>query len=75
MSGGGLWIPNNPLMLKAGVHDSYENAKMYMDTVIGDVGPASSPERRAAFLREGPRMVEWLDSLGFRFYYAPGYAD
>ena len=34
MSGGGLWIPNNPLMLKAGVHDSYENAKLYMDTVM-----------------------------------------
>jgi len=75
MSGGGAWIPNNPLMLKAGVPDSYEDAKMYMDRTIGDVGPASSPERREAFLREGPRMVEWLTSLGFRFYYATGYAD
>jgi succinate dehydrogenase/fumarate reductase flavoprotein subunit len=27
MSGGGLWIPNNPLMIKAGVHDSYQDAK------------------------------------------------
>ena len=75
MSGGGLWIPNNPLMLEAGVHDSYDDAKLYMDTVIGDVGPASSPARREAFLREGPRMVEWLTSLGFRFSYTPGYAD
>ena len=75
MSGGGLWIPNNPLMLKAGVHDTYEDARMYMDRVIGDVGPASSPERREAFLREGPKMVEWLTSLGFRFSYTPGYAD
>ena len=75
MSGGGLWIPNNPPMLKAGVHDSYEEAKLYMDTVIGDVGPASSPQRREAFLREGPRMVEWLTSLGFRWSYTPGYAD
>lgn len=75
MSGGGLWVPNNPLMLKAGVHDSYEDAKLYLDRVIGDVGPASSPERREAFLREGPRMVEWLTQLGFRFSYTPGYAD
>jgi succinate dehydrogenase/fumarate reductase flavoprotein subunit len=75
MSGGGLWIPNNPMMLEAGVHDSYEDAKLYMDTVIGDVGPASSPERREAFLQEGPRMVEWLTGLGFRFSYTPGYAD
>jgi 3-oxosteroid 1-dehydrogenase len=75
MSGGGLWIPNNPLMKSAGVQDSYENAKLYLDTVIGDVGPASSPERREAYLREGPRMIDWLSDLGFRFYYAPGYAD
>jgi succinate dehydrogenase/fumarate reductase flavoprotein subunit len=75
MSGGGLWIPNNPLMLQAGVHDSYEDARLYMDTVIGEVGPASSPARREAFLRQGPRMVEWLTSLGFRFSYTPGYAD
>jgi hypothetical protein len=75
MSGGGLWIPNNPLMLRAGVHDSYEDARLYMDTVIGDVGPASSPQRREAFLREGPRMLEWLTGLGFRFSYTPGYAD
>ncbi len=75
MSGGGLWVPNNPLMLKAGVPDSYENARKYMDLTIGDVGPASSPQRREAFLREGPRMVEWLTSLGYRFSYTPGYAD
>lgn len=75
MSGGGMWIPNNPLMLRAGVPDSYEQARLYMDTVIGDVGPASSPQRRDAFLRQGPRMVEWLSRLGFRFHYTPGYAD
>jgi 3-oxosteroid 1-dehydrogenase len=75
MSGGGMWIPNNPLMLRAGVPDSYEQARLYMDTVIGDVGPASSPQRRDAYLRQGPRMVEWLSRLGFRFHYTPGYAD
>jgi succinate dehydrogenase/fumarate reductase flavoprotein subunit len=75
MSGGGLWIPNNRLMLEAGVHDSYDDARLYMDTVIGDVGPASSPARREAFLREGPRMVDWLASLGFGWFYTPGYAD
>ena len=34
-----------------------------MDTVIGDVGPASSPERRDAFLRNGPEMVSFLRGL------------
>lgn len=75
MSGGGMWLPNNPLMVQAGVPDTPADARLYMDTVIGDVGPASSPERRAAFLREGPRLVEWLTGLGFNFSYTPGYAD
>ncbi|MEA4907884.1 MAG: FAD-binding protein [Anaerolineaceae bacterium] len=75
MSGGGLWIPNNSLMRAAGVPDSYADAQKYMDLTIGDVGPASSPQRREAFLQEGPRMVDWLTGLGFRFSYTPGYAD
>lgn len=75
MSGGGAWIPNNPLMLKAGTPDSYEDARKYMDLTIGEVGPASSPQRRETFLREGPKMVEWLQSLGMRFHYGKGYAD
>jgi succinate dehydrogenase/fumarate reductase flavoprotein subunit len=75
MSGGGAWIPNNPVMLRAGTHDSYEDARKYMDLTIGDVGPASSPVRSEVFLREGPKMVEWLESLGFRYHYGKGYAD
>lgn len=75
MSGGGMWIPNNPLMLKAGTHDSYEDAKKYMDRTIGEVGPASTPARRETYLREGPKMIEWLQKLGFRFHYGKGYAD
>ena len=75
MSGGGAWIPNNPVMLRAGTHDSFEDARMYMDITIGEVGPASSSERRDTFLREGPKMVEWLEKLGFRYHYGKGYAD
>lgn len=62
-------------MLRAVTHDSYEDAKKYMDLTIGEVGPASSPERREAFLREGPKMVAWLESLGFKYHYGKGYAD
>ncbi len=75
LSGGGVWIPNNPVILRSGTHDSYEDAKKYIDLCIGDVGPASSPERRETFLREGPKMVEWLEKLGFHFHYSKGYPD
>lgn len=43
MSGGGMWLPNNPLMQREGAADSAEDAITYMDACIGDVGPATSP--------------------------------
>jgi 3-oxosteroid 1-dehydrogenase len=75
MSGGGLWIPNNPLMRAAGVPDSFEAALTYLKEVIEDVGPASSPARKEAFLRGGPAMVGFLQGLGYQFIYGAGYPD
>ena len=74
-SGGGLWIPNNPVSRRAGLQDSFESALRYMDEVIGDVGPGSSPQRRRAFLEFGPQMVEFLERLGFRWRAPVGYPD
>ncbi len=74
-SGGGVWIPANPLMHAAGVDDSVGDALAYMDDIIGDAGPASSPERRLAFLRNGPEMVGFLAAEGFRWVRAERYPD
>lgn len=68
-SGGALWIPNNPISQAAGVRDSTENGLRYMNAVIGDVGPASSKERKVAFLENGPRMVAFLREEGFRWHF------
>ena len=46
MSGGIFWVPNNPLMRAEGIPDSYEDAMAHFETVVGDVGPCSSAERR-----------------------------
>lgn len=75
MSGGVLWAPNNSLMKRAGVEDSYERARTYLDACVGDVGPASTPERRHAFLTEAPRLVDYLIRRGMKWIYAAGYAD
>ncbi|MEZ5143412.1 MAG: FAD-binding protein [Acidimicrobiales bacterium] len=75
MSGGIAWIPNNPVMRAAGVPDSLEEAMAHLEAVVGDVGPASSIERRHAFLTAGPEMVSFLQRLGVRFAYCPGYSD
>lgn len=75
MSGGIAWIPGNPLMAAEGVADSFEDAMAYLEDVVGDVGPASSPARRAAFLRAGPEMIRFLQDRGVRFVRCAGYSD
>ena len=75
MSGGIAWVPNNPVMRRDGVTDSYEDAMAHFEAVVGDVGPASSSERRHAFLTEGPAMVTFLEREGVRFVHCPGYSD
>jgi 3-oxosteroid 1-dehydrogenase len=75
MSGGIVWVPDNPVMRAEGVPDSYEDAMAHFETVVGDVGPASSVERRHAFLSAGPEMVTFLQQLGVRFVYCRGYSD
>ena len=74
-SGGGLWIPNNVVAQAAGLKDSFEEALTYMEDIIGDAGPASSKERKLAFLREGPKMISFLVDLGFKWRRATGYSD
>ena len=75
MSGGIFWIPNNPLMAADGTPDSYEDALAHFETVVGDVGPCSSAERRHAFLTAGPEMTTFLQRLGVRLVSCPGYSD
>ena len=75
MSGGIVWVPNNPVMRAEGVPDSYEDAMAHFEAVVGDVGPASSLERRHAFLTAGPEMVSFLQRRGVRFVFCRGYSD
>jgi 3-oxosteroid 1-dehydrogenase len=75
MSGGIVWVPDNPVMRAAGVPDSYEDAMAHFEAVVGDVGPASTHERRHAFLTAGPEMVAFLQRRGVRFVHCPGYSD
>lgn len=74
-SGGVLWIPNNPLLVRHGVRDSYERAKAYFDAVVTYHGPATSPARREAFLKTGPEMITFLEKQGMAFRYPDGWSD
>jgi 3-oxosteroid 1-dehydrogenase len=46
-----------------------------MDEVIGDAGPASSPERRRAFVQTAPEVVSFLGRNGVRWRRSPDYPD
>jgi 3-oxosteroid 1-dehydrogenase len=75
LSGGMVWLPNNPLMQADGIADSFEDGMAYFDDVIGDVGPASSTARREMFLLAGVEMIDFLMRRGVRLTRCPGYTD
>src|ERR1700712_1822999 len=75
MSGGMVWLPDNPLMRADGIPDSHADGLAYCDAVVGDVGPASSPARRETFLRAGVEMIDFLQRLGVRMVRCPGWSD
>lgn len=73
LSGGAIWVPDNFHLDEAGLGDTREKARAYLDATVGDRVPA---ERTDAYLDQGPRMVrEFHDRTDVRFMYTPGYAD
>lgn len=73
LSGGAIWVPNNFHLDAAGLGDTPEKARAYLDATVGDRVPAA---RKDAYLAHGPRMVrEFHDRTTVRFVYTPGYSD
>ncbi|MBE1498275.1 3-oxosteroid 1-dehydrogenase [Amycolatopsis lexingtonensis] len=72
-SGAGIWIPNNPVLLAAGVPDTPAKAAQYLAAVVGPDVPAA---RQEAFLRNGPAMISFvLANSPLRFRFMDGYSD
>jgi len=74
-SGGGMWLPNNPLMQRDGVADSREEALAYMEATIGDEGRATSRERKEAFVDGVADFVDTASKYGVELVRSPDYAD
>jgi 3-oxosteroid 1-dehydrogenase len=75
MSGGMVWLPNNPLMRADGIADSHADGLAYFADVVGDIGAPSSPARREMFLSAGYEMINFLVRKGVRFVRCPGWSD
>ncbi|MFF0424823.1 FAD-dependent oxidoreductase [Streptomyces sp. NPDC004520] len=73
LSGGAIWVPDNFHLDEAGLGDTPEKARAYLDATVGD---RVSAERKDAYVAHGPRMVrEFHDRTDVRFVYTPGYSD
>ena len=59
-SGGILWIPNTPLL----DDDTEEAGRAYLNAIVGEPSKASPMVKREAFLREGPRAIQFLLDQG-----------
>lgn len=75
MSGGGLWLPNNPLMRRDGVGDSREEALTYLEGCVGEPGPSSSRARKEAFVDGVDDFVLTAERHGMSFSRAADYPD
>lgn len=75
LSGGILWLPNNPMMKKDGDKDSFEEALLYMETVIGEPGQVSTLERRKTYIEGSSQMLTFLENEGIEFRRCKGFPD
>ena len=72
-SGGGLWVPGNTVLRRAGVRDSPDQARRYLEFVAGD---EVDPARQRAVLEHGPAMLDLImASTPLKFAWVPGYSD
>ncbi|WP_296602852.1 3-oxosteroid 1-dehydrogenase [Nocardioides sp.] len=72
-SGGGVWIPGNYALKAAGQDDPLENAKLYLDSIVGDVVPKV---RRDTYLQRGAEVMDFIrERTPLRFTWVPQYAD
>ncbi|CAL9499086.1 3-oxosteroid 1-dehydrogenase [Streptomyces sp. enrichment culture] len=72
-SGAGIWIPNNSVILAAGVPDTPAKAAAYLAAVVGPEIPA---DRQRAFLAHGPATISFVMAHSpLRFRWMEGYSD
>ena len=72
-SGGGVWVPGNYALETAGIDDTAEAAKQYLDSIVGDEVPKV---RRDTYIDRGPEMMDFVrDRTPLRFAWVPDYSD
>jgi 3-oxosteroid 1-dehydrogenase len=74
MSGGAIWIPNNPTLVRHGLGEDPEQVRLHLRCITaGEVADA----RIDAFVDGGPEAMRFLEHSGphLRFAWVPNYPD
>ena len=73
ISGGGVWVPCNHLLVAAGANDSHDDALTYLKAATRGM---VSEARLLAYLEHAPRMVRYLEEKTcLRYRAMPNYSD
>lgn len=72
ISGGGIWIPDNYDMPKAGLKDSVDAAYRYVKACAKGL---ASDERVLAYVETAREMALYLKQIGIPYRCVPGYSD
>jgi 3-oxosteroid 1-dehydrogenase len=74
LSGGNIWIPNNPTLKREGLADSRADVRSYLDAVVGDRVPGANID---AFIDNGPLAMAFLERVSphLRFQWCTDYSD
>ncbi len=72
LSGGGIWIPDNHDMPKAGLRDSVDAAFRYVKTCARGL---ASDDRILAYVETAREMARYLADIGVPYRCVPSYSD
>jgi 3-oxosteroid 1-dehydrogenase len=74
VSGGGIWVPNNPTLERAGIVDPAERVVEYLDHITGG---SVLQARLEAYAHHGPAMFRMFRERAphLDFTWCPGYSD
>lgn len=77
-SGGACWLPGSQVQQRAGIPDSTDGARAYLDAILDVPGWEPDPARVQAFLDHAPALVAELEAdelLPFEWLPFPEYYD
>lgn len=66
-SGGACWLPGSAVQQRAGIPDSTEGARAYLDAILQD----ADQDKIEAFLTHSPELVAELEAAGIDFEWLP----